>query len=377
MSARQNSDVASNNTVPLALSEFPALPVPERGSSDDNESLSLDAELLRALKESLRFAQERDDPALARAVEESKEALLEQQRALLKAFEDKAKAREEEERRSVQAALVAERAPKGRRRRRTPIPLDEKEVLGFFHAGPEGGNVGNSRQPERRHSRMATNSQARPRHIQRWERPPAPNIDPTKVWSGAPPSLGVQQVVEPELATTVAQGRTGSSVRTDSRARLLRGNENIHVIIDGEDVGSLYGGGEWKARGVELAVRHFLENGQECLAIVPAHREAASEQSCKMVLRRIRQCFRNVTWIQPPCETYRLDVLEHAVCVASEARVILISNHDFSEEMSDMKDPITASAFRSFLSRSRVSFVWLGDVLSLQHDVEDVVRQGL
>jgi hypothetical protein len=70
-------------------------------------------------------------------------------------------------------------------------------------------------------------------------------------------------------------------------------------------------------------------------------------------------------------------VLEHAVCVASEARVILISNHDFSEEMSDMKDPITASAFRSFLSRSRVSFVWLGDVLSLQHDVEDVVRQGL
>jgi Zc3h12a-like Ribonuclease NYN domain len=224
---------------------------------------------------------------------------------------------------------------------------------------------------------MAANSQARPRHIQSWERPPAPNIDSTKVWSGALSSLDVQQGVEPEQATAVAQGRMGIVSQTDSRARLPADNEKFHVIIDGEDVGSLYGGGEWKARGVELAVRHFLENGQDCLAIVPTHREVASEQSCKTILRRLQQCFRNAILIQPLRETYRLDMLEHTVCLASEARVILISNHDFSAEISDITDPLTASAFRTFLSHSRVSFEWLGDVLSLQHDVKDGALQGL
>jgi hypothetical protein len=362
MPVRGNRDSELKEPPSLESSEFPALPAPYRTGNIVEERVVVDVELSRALEESSRFYSAGEDPGLVRAVEESKAVLLEQQRALLAEFEARAATRAEEERLAARAARVSCTALGRKSRRGASRPVDSAEILGFFSTRGECCDSGllsaRAKSTRGSHHKLATSRDIR------WERLPAPNIGSLAVVNdGAADGSDDQLRSGRESKTALLPSIVG--VQHDQSC-VSPAHEKLHIVMDAEDVGMLYGGGEWKARGVELALNYFQDRGHEVLAVVPVHVENNAKESCKSILRRIRDDDAKVMWTHPSALTCRLDMLEHAAYAAKELPAFLLSNHNFEEELANLDDQTAAVCFRSYISRFLISFEWLGNDLVLK-----------
>lgn len=391
--------------VELLASEFPALPSPA-ASNVANGNLGTvetvrdeDADLRRALEESMRFAcsTASEDPALKRAMEESKADLVAQQARLFEEFEQQ-KTQAELERKtsasnlspcepkgvaqpdSVNAPVEtespnsnrgqSERKPKGKHRL---AKVDAADVLGFSSQHDEV--LSQNWEPN---SITAQNRVPAPRYHENPQSQSRFEAEGSDVMGcsfsqGSPHSASVKrddageecadvkpvaQVVEQSKPDEL--GNSNKVIRTkNAKPRQKRAvRRSFNVILDGESIGFCFGRGVWKARGIELAVNYFREKGHEVLATLPAFLEQSSSVEDRQVLQRLRERDSKVLWANPSSRSYRADVLDHAVNVSAQDSVVLVSNCNFAREVRGMQNAKIAEDSRNFLRAYRLTFTW-------------------
>lgn len=373
---------------PLQTADFPSLPSPVAASSEAVESAEGE-ELRRALEESARYAAipavgtGEDDERVRRAMEESKDILIEQQRDMLERFQaQKAEADRELEREasrvSRQRAQAAGRevgggqSRKGRRKRR---PLEASEVFGFYSERPadDGGGESNHRrgggrgrgrgrgrggflgtgrglcsagitgEAERRAGFRGGFTNANTRGFQR-----------PSVTSPGPSSYHRRPVENPLSSTRPAHLQTAVSVSSSE--------EVLNAIVDGYGVGIEYGQGEWQGRGVELAYTFLQNRGHQVLIFLPqALRDAASSESLD-ALSRIEAGDADALFYEPVTLKARAKLLMHAVTMseAEEGKTVLISNYTFRNEIAEQAGSMLQRCL-IYLGLFRVPFSWHGD----------------
>lgn len=402
----RRSSVEDAGALTVDRSEFPSLPPPARaaclktngaagGLLPDDE----DADLLRAMEESLRIApsSSTDDPALKRAVEESKAELIIQQKRMLSEFEMQRVKSEYQIKKPSEVsgdvtdayAAIVRQSPcthedvkesqtkykkaKGKRR---PTILDTAEVLGFFSDYGESSSQSsfNTREPSRSSRRGNSSSAGRASFSY------ANSNDFT--------SSGIRHSGRSQFCTPIVGSEAGPSGQLKSKVTadgLRYGKESmpkeltrspqdsqymlsrprsfreVSVILDAENIGRQYGHGIWSARGVDIAINHYRHGGHEVLATLPAHLERCASKECRCILDRIRETDSKILWSNPSPICYRADVLEHAVNVAENSAVVIVSNDNFANELASLQNQEVAERSRKFLRKYRLSFTWEGE----------------
>lgn len=417
-----------------SMAEFPSLPEPAVSNSEMRQNqdpgrdiIQEEEELLkRALEESLKLSgppqaagcgnasqagsnavdDGENDPALRRALVESREEAIEKQREAFRAFENQkreAEAAAEREREEAARASRIARAKAGPGRRRNQQPLDPSE-LGFFHE-PRGRSVesgvvrdqgGKSRSRRKRRARgqLVETRNALP-HDTGGDGTMEPPESHRMLSAGATVDVGFsahdfddshrnddtspsarststhrRRNRRPARASSQPLGRMGEiAVSVSSR------EESLHIILDaqsiGEDYVTLAGPASgtprrWSVIGLQIALEYFADRGHECLAVlpenvVPEERSMSPEESA-MLDKIKQQKDPEVLYIQNASDTARLDVLEHAVNVSETEQVVLVTNHTFDQELASLpKGSPFERACREFLMRYKVTFAWYGD----------------